>query len=166
MRHVSELLVPWSGRPLLVCRGKMPRARGMAAHVRDGYGAFCQPKFECDCCEMLLWGFEVWDRTFMCSVFTQPWPRRPRILDWLLTLMATVQAEIVRVTFMFVGDLNGHHQEWLDSTTTNRHGVAAFDFVTVSGYDQLVNSYTWWNTWPLDDWCFWPSTGCCCSTNR
>ena len=33
--------------------------------------------------------------------------------------------------------LNGH-QEWLCSTTTNRHGVAALDFATVSGCDQLV----------------------------
>ena len=40
MRHVSELLVPGFGRPVLLCRGKMPRARGMAAYVRDGYGAF------------------------------------------------------------------------------------------------------------------------------
>ena len=39
---------------------------------------------------------------------------------------------------MFAGDLNGHHQEWLGSTTMNRHGVAAFDFATVSGCDQLV----------------------------
>ena len=37
-----------------------------------------------------------------------------------------------------MGDLNGHHQEWLGSTTTNRHGVAALDFATVSGCDQLV----------------------------
>ena len=37
-----------------------------------------------------------------------------------------------------MGDLNGHHQEWLGSTTTNRYGVAAFDFATVSGCDQLV----------------------------
>ena len=29
-------------------------------------------------------------------------------------------------------------QEWLGSITTNRHGVAAFDFATVSGCDQLV----------------------------
>ena len=29
-------------------------------------------------------------------------------------------------------DLNGHHQEWLGSTTTNRHGVAALDFATES----------------------------------
>ena len=47
-------------------------------------------------------------------------------------------AEDVRASFLFVGDLNGHHQEWLGSTITNRHGVAAFDFATVSGCDQLV----------------------------
>ena len=54
MRHVSEILVPGFGRPVLLCRGKMPRARGMAAYLRDGYGAFPQPKFECGCCEMLV----------------------------------------------------------------------------------------------------------------
>ena len=31
IRHVSEFLVPDFGRPVLLCLGKMPRARGMAA---------------------------------------------------------------------------------------------------------------------------------------
>ena len=61
-----------------------------------------------------------------------------RIFDCLLSSMAAAQAEDVRASLMFVGDLNGHHQEWLGSTTTNFHGVAAFDFATVSGCDQLV----------------------------
>ena len=52
--------------------------------------------------------------------------------------MAAVQAEDVRASFLFLGDLNGHHQEWLGSTTTNRRGVAAFDFATVSCCCQLV----------------------------
>ena len=52
--------------------------------------------------------------------------------------MAAVQAEDVRASFLFVGDLNTHHEEWLGSLTTNRDGVAAFEFVTVSGCDQLV----------------------------
>ena len=56
-----------------------------------------------------------------------------RIFDCLLASMAAVQAADVHASFLFVGDLNGHHQEWLGSTTTNRHGVAAFDFATVSG---------------------------------
>ena len=54
MRHVSELLVPVFGSPVL-CRGKMPRARGMVPYERDGYGAFRQPKFECGCCKMLVY---------------------------------------------------------------------------------------------------------------
>ena len=53
---------------------------------------------------------DLGDRTFDCS----------------LASMAFVQAKDVRASFLFVGDLNGHHQEWLGSTTTNRHGVAAF----------------------------------------
>ena len=52
--------------------------------------------------------------------------------------MAAVQAEDIRVSFLFVGDLNGHHREWLGSTTTSRQGVAAFDFATVSVGDQFV----------------------------
>ena len=50
--------------------------------------------------------------------------------------MVAVQAEDVRASFQFVADLNGHHLELLSSITTNRHGVAAFDLVTVSGCDQ------------------------------
>ena len=56
MRHVSELMVPVFGRPVLLCRGKMPWVRGMAAYLRDGYGAFRQSKFDCGCCEMLFFG--------------------------------------------------------------------------------------------------------------
>ena len=45
-------------------------------------------------------------------------------------------------SFLFVGDLNGYHREWLGSTTTNRHGVAFFDFATVSGCNQLETGET------------------------
>ena len=67
MRHVSELLPPGFGRPVLLCRGRTPRARGMAAYVRDGYGAFHQPKFECGCCEILFLG-GLWFKTELINV--------------------------------------------------------------------------------------------------
>ena len=54
LRHVPELLVPGFGHPVFLCRGKLPHAHGMAAYVREGNGAFCQPKLECGCCEMLV----------------------------------------------------------------------------------------------------------------
>ena len=58
-----------------------------------------------------------------------------RIFYCSLASMAAVKTEDIPASFLFVGDLNGHHQEWLGSTTTNSRGVAAFDFATVSGYD-------------------------------
>ena len=43
---MSEFLVPGFGRPVLLCRGRMPRALALAVYVRDVYGEFTQPKFE------------------------------------------------------------------------------------------------------------------------
>ena len=113
----------------------MPRARGMAAYVRDGYGAFRQQKFECGCCEILE--FRVCGARQNFCVFSQY--RNPdlddQIYDCLLTAM---QAADALASFLFAGDLNGHHQKWLGSTATNPHGVSAIEFATVSGCDQLV----------------------------
>ena len=65
-----------------------------------------------------------------------------RVFECLLISMADVQAEDVRASFLFVGDLNFHHREWLGSATTNCLGVADFDFATDSGCDQLVVGQT------------------------
>ena len=35
MRHVSQILVSGFGRHVLLCRGKIPRARGMAAYTYE-----------------------------------------------------------------------------------------------------------------------------------
>ena len=75
---------------------------------------------------------------YMFSLYRNP-DLDDRIYDCLLTAMAAVARHAdARASFLFVGDLNGHHQEWLDSTATNRHGVAAINFAIVSGCDQLV----------------------------
>ena len=42
--NVTELLVPGYGRPVMLCRGRMPRFRGMANPRLSEYG----------CCEMLV----------------------------------------------------------------------------------------------------------------
>ena len=44
----------WFPVSVALYRGKMHRAREVAAYVRDGYGAIRQPKFECSCCKMLV----------------------------------------------------------------------------------------------------------------
>ena len=107
----------------------------MAVYLRDGYRAFSQPKFESGCCEVLVVRVCGFRQNFY--VYSNP-DQDDCIYDCLLTSMAAVQAEDERASFLFVGDPNGHHQDWLGSTMTNSLGVAAFDFATVSGCDQLV----------------------------
>ena len=53
-----------------------------------------------------------------------------------------MQAEDVRASFLFVSDLNGHHQEWLGSTIMNRHEVAVFDFASASSCYQYFVGLT------------------------
>ena len=68
---------------------------GIAAYVRDGYGAFRQPKFEFGCCEMLV--FVVCgerQNLYVFSVYRSS-EKDGRIFDCLLTSMAAVQAEDV-----------------------------------------------------------------------
>ena len=43
--------------------------------------------------------------------------------------------------FLFVGDLNAHHEEW-QSPVTNQHGRKAMDFTISSGCTQIVNELT------------------------
>ena len=52
--------------------------------------------------------------------------------------MAAVQAEAMSASFLLVDDLIGDHQEWLGYLTMNCEVVAAFDFATVSGCNQLL----------------------------
>ena len=74
----------------------------------------------------------VRENLYVFSLYRKP-NLDDRIFYYLLALMAAMQAEDVCASFLFVGDLNGNHQGWLGSTTTNRNGVATFDFATVSG---------------------------------
>ena len=103
---------------------------------------FANPNLGLGCCEMLVFSVcGVRQNLYVYSLYRNP-DIDDRIFYCLLASMAAVQAEDVRASFLFVGDLNGHHQEWLGSTTTNHHEVAAFDLAAVSGCDQLVVGLT------------------------
>ena len=56
----------------------------------------------------------------------------------------------MRASFLFMCDLNDNHQEYLDSTTTNRHCVAAIDLSNVTGCEQLFVGPTHARGGPLD----------------
>ena len=86
LRHVSELLVPGLV-PVLLCQRKLHRARGMAAYVRNGYGAFRRPKFESGCCEMrVVRVCGLRQNFYVYSLYRNP-DQDDRIYDCLLTSM-------------------------------------------------------------------------------
>ena len=57
-----------------------------------------------------LSGFGLRQNFYVYSLYHNP-DQHDHIYDCLLTSMAAVQAEDVRASFLFVGDLNGHHQD-------------------------------------------------------
>ena len=115
----------------------MPRVPGMAAHyVQDGCEGILPT-------QMVI--FRVCGATQNFCVFSLY--RNPdlhdQIYECLLSSIAAMHAVDVLASFLFMGDLNGHHPSsvskiWLSPTTMNLHGVAALDFATVSECDQLV----------------------------
>ena len=57
--------------------------------------------------------------------------------------MATIQGDDRKAAFLFVGDFNAHHREWLNSVSpTDCHGRRAVDFSTEAGCDQLIQRPT------------------------
>ena len=94
------------------------------------------------CCKIIVvMVCVVRQNLYVFSLYCKPWPRWKDF--WLFTSINGCHTSWgCRASFLFVGDLNGHHQEWLGSMTTNSHGVAAFDFVTVSCCNQFIVSPT------------------------
>ena len=121
-RHVYKLVFPEFDHPVLLCRDSMPRARGIATYVRDGFGTCRQHKFKCDCSKMLVFRLCVaLQNSYLCSLYCNP-DQGDRIYKYLLTSMVAVQAEDVHASFLFMSDLNCHHQIWLVIGIINAHG--------------------------------------------
>ena len=61
---------------------------------------------------MMFWGVSgVRQNLYVFSLFSNQ-DLYDRICRCFLSSMTALQAEDVRANFLFVGDLNGHHQEW------------------------------------------------------
>ena len=56
-----------------------------------------------------------------------------------MTSMSHIQELDRKSCFVFVGDLNAHHRDWLNSISeTDPHGVAALDFANLTNCEQLI----------------------------
>ena len=140
----------------------------MAAYVRDGHGAFCQAKFECGCCEMLVFRVCGMRQNLCVQSLLQPWPRW---LDfWMFTnINGCCAGWECACLFPFClwfewpssGVIGFCNYKWSWCCSVWLHNC-----VWLQPVGCRPDPCIWWNTWPPDDWCSWPSTGFCCTTHR
>ena len=118
-------------------RNSTPDAQSMAFYVTEGFRCFWQIKLECPCHESCV--FRICSRITILFVFYCNPGHDGSLHDCLLDSMARVQSVDDKAVFVFVGDTNAHHSEWLESVSpTDRHGRDALDFCNLSGCEQLV----------------------------
>ena len=142
-RNINELLLPNFNKPFLIKRDSRPRARGMALYIRSGFNAQHITKFACTCHEVQLVKIPSrFNNFYIVSIYRNP-DLGSELYDCLLLLMASIQSSDKKASFIFIGDFNAHHQDWLKSISpTNRNGLAALDFANLSGCDQLIDGPT------------------------
>ena len=123
-----------------------PNAQGMAMYIREGYCAYRQSQCECNCHEVQV--VRVCSRLnnfYIYSFYRNP-HHDDSIYDCMLDSMSLTQISDSKAVFIFVGDANAHHREWLGSSTrTDNHGLNAHLFCTQSGSQQLVMGPTRYN---------------------
>ena len=105
-----------------------------------GCSASHKATFECGCREVkIIKMCGKHKKFYLFSVYRNP-DADDGIFDCLLVSMAAIQENDRKASFVFIGDFNAHHKEWLNSISkTDCHGLRALDFFSESGYDQIIH---------------------------
>ena len=142
-RHNCELDLPGFAKPQLFLRGATAISRGLSVYIKNGYAAYRRSSYECKCHEyMVVRVCSKFHNFYVFNIYRNP-SSNDTIYDCLINAMADIQQADPKSAFVFVGDFNAHHEEWLGSVSpTDAHGVAAMDFADISGCTQLVDGPT------------------------
>ena len=139
--HIEELSISGFERPILLKRNEINRAQGMAVYIRSGCSASHKASFECGCHEtQIIKVCGKHNNFYLFSVYRNP-DADDGIFECLLVSMAAIQENDRKASFVFIGDFNAHHKEWLNSVSnTDSHGLRALDFPSESGCDQIIHN--------------------------
>ena len=88
--------------------------------MRDDFLAYMQRNYECRCCEVIA--VKICSSSHDFYVFALHQNPSDNIFDCLLMVIAKVLYVDRKSFFLFVSDMNPHHQEWFGSSTTNLNG--------------------------------------------
>ena len=141
--HIAELSISGFKNPILFKRNEVNRAQRMAVYIRNGCSASHKATFECGCHEVqIIKACGKQNNFYLFSVYWNP-AADDKIFYRLLVSMAAIQENDRKASFVFIGDFNAHHKEWLNSISqTDCHGLRALDFSSESGCDQIIHSPT------------------------
>ena len=134
-------MVPRFHRPMQLLKGAVDRFRGLTLYVRDSFSAYRQRSYERGSWEVIVVRICTSSHyLYMFGVYRNP-NLSDNIFHYLLTAMAKVQP-VDKKAYLFVGDVNAHHDEWLNSSTTTVHSKVTLDFASSSGCEQMVTEPT------------------------
>ena len=150
-RHPAELRVTGYSYCGVTSVDSRPTARGMSVYVRQGYPCVRKSCLECSYQEVVCLRIRAKHMNFyVFAVYCSP-GADDSLLDCLLTAMSEVHQTERKSSFVFVGDFNAHHTEWLGLISqTDVHSRALLDFATSSSCQQLVAGPTHSAGNPLD----------------
>ena len=113
--HISVLRIAGFGCPEPKLRNSSPGASGMDLSVREGFRSFRQSKLECSCHESCVFRIYSTINNFYVYAFYHNPGYNCSLYDCLIESMAMEQSVDNKAVFVFVGDANAHHSEWLES---------------------------------------------------
>ena len=118
-----------------------PKARGMALYIKKSLRNYIYrvPIYECTCHEIQV--VKV-SNFYIFSIYKNP-NKDNSIYNCLLKQLSIIKNDDPNASFVFVGDYNAHHKEWLNSiSSTNSSGIMALQFSLKSGCVQMINEAT------------------------
>ena len=106
----------------------------MAVYITNGCSVSHNATFECGCHEVqIIKVCGKHNNSYLFSVYWNP-DADDEIFDCLLVSMTAIQENDRKASFVFIGDSNAHHKEWLNSISqTDCHGLRALDFSSELG---------------------------------
>ena len=107
-RHIFEILIPVFNK------------QGLATYIRAGFSASSRNDFTFNCHEIQLIKIVSQTHNFYIFNLNRSPSSKDSIYDCLMTSMSHNQELDPKSFFIFVGELNAHHQDWLNSNMTDK----------------------------------------------
>ena len=121
----------------------------------DRCSAYRQRGYECGCCEVVVVRICNSSHNFYIFLVYRNPDLSDKIFHCLLPAMAKVYTVDRKESFLFDGDVNAHHEEWIFYDKSSRLGCAWLRFI-IGLWVDAYEAYThWWRrAWLSADWLF------------